>query len=58
MELLQADCMRIHLSYKDLVKTDVKYIVALVPLTSGNEYVDFEQLYSEDGSYIYKVIYK
>ena len=58
MELLQADCMRIHLSYKDLVKTDVKYIVALVTLTSGNEYVDFEQLYSEDGSYIYKVIYK
>lgn len=58
MELVQADCMKINLSYKDIEKTEVKYIVAEQPLISENTYVDFEQIYSEAGSYIYKVIYK
>ena len=58
MELLQADCVKINLSYKDFEKTNVKYIVAEQPIMSQNEYVDFEILYSEAGSYIYKVIYK
>ena len=58
MELVQADCMKINLSYKDIEKTEVKYIVAEQPLISENTYVDFEQIYYEAGSYIYKVIYK
>lgn len=58
MELLQADCMKIKLSYKDFKKTEVKYIVAEQPIITENAYVDFEQIYSEAGSYIYKVIYK
>lgn len=58
MELVQADCMKVNLSYKDIEKTGAKYIVAEQPVIAQNDYVEFEQLYAEAGSYIYRIIYK
>lgn len=55
MELVQADLMQLHLSYKDIEKTEAKYIFATSELDVDNEFVFFEKLYEEGGSYIYQV---
>lgn len=57
MELLQDDLMRLNLSFRDIEKTGVKYIFSLQPLTGDNQYVAFNEIYNERGSYIYEVTY-
>lgn len=57
MELMQADCMHLKLSYKDIILTDAQYIASIGQLNVDNEYVTFSELYSEAGSYIYKIQY-
>ena len=52
------DQIKLNLSYKDISKTDVKYVFALQKLEINNEYITLENLYDEDGAYIYKVNYK
>ncbi|WP_392887988.1 hypothetical protein [Eubacterium limosum] len=54
-ELVQADYFIIHLSYKDIPLTGVSFIYSDKVLNS-NEYVEFENLYNENGSYLYKVL--
>ena len=57
-ELIQTDWMNVIISYKDLEKTDVKYIVSNKKLKVDNEYVKFKKLYSEENAYIYEIYYK
>ncbi len=54
----QPDVAVINLSYKDMKKTEVKYVASVSPLDIDNEYVRFDNLYESDGGYIYKVLYK
>lgn len=56
-QLLQADCMVLHLSYKDIIKTDVKYLYSMYGLSENSDYIDLELLYNEDNAFIYKVTY-
>ena len=56
-ELFDKDVFFLHLSYKDIEKTGVNYIFALEELTSQSPDVSFDLAYSEDGTYIYHVIY-
>lgn len=57
-ELLTNDMMLVHLSYKDFDIVDVDYIFSTEDRNADNEYVKFEKIYDEYGSYIYKVIQK
>lgn len=56
--LVQPDTMRIYLSYQDIFKTEAKYIVSNRPLVVDNEFVSFQKVYGEYGSYIYLINYK
>lgn len=56
--LVQPDTMRLSLSYQDISKTDAKYIVSNHPLEVENEYVSFQKIYGEYGSYIYYISYR
>ena len=57
-ELLAPDTMRLYLSYKDVEKVDVDYIFSTEEIGVDNEYVTFEKIYDEAGSFIYKVTEK
>lgn len=56
MELVQADLIKLNLSYKDLEKLDVSYIYSGNPL-ENQQGVTFDKLYEESGVYIYKINY-
>lgn len=55
VELLYADNVSIKLNYNDLEKLDIDYILSTVDLNEMNLGKEFEELYEEDGMYIYKV---
>lgn len=55
-ELIHADAIRLYLSYKDLQKIDVKYILVQHEIESKHG-IDFDLIYSEHGFYIYEVDY-
>lgn len=57
MELLQADSFILNLSYEDIEKTEAKYIVSQKELSVANQWVTFEPIYNESGSYIYQIQY-
>lgn len=54
----QVDILAVQLSYKDIKKTEAKYIASTEPLYADNEYVSFDCIYDEYGAYIYKIHYK
>lgn len=58
MELAQQDMFTLKLSYKDIKKTDAKYIVSQVPLEVSNQWLDLTEIYNEYGAYIYEINYK
>lgn len=58
MELIQADNFQLNLSYKDIEKTQAKYIVSQVELNVTNQWLTFQEIYNEAGSYIYQIQYK
>lgn len=57
--LNQADCFSLHLSYEDLAKWDVKYIVTKKQLPLTTEFEGFQPIYYDtlDGINIYQVEY-
>lgn len=55
VELLHADNVAIKLNYNDLEKLQIEYILSTVDLNEMNLGRTFEELYDEDGMYIYKV---
>ena len=56
--LNQEDLVTLNLNYSQLKDIDVKYIVAKREVVIPKEYdIDIEQLYSENGAYIYRVEY-
>lgn len=57
-ELIQEDSMYLNLSYKDIPLTGATHIVSLQKLEVDNEYVAFQEIYNEGGSYIYEISYK
>lgn len=56
VELLYTDNVSIKLNYKDLSKLNIKYILSTVDLSETDFGTEFEELYNEDGMYIYKVM--
>ena len=57
VELLYPDHISIKLNYKDLAKLNVKYILSKEDDFSTKTFADnFEEIYNEDGMYIYKVM--
>lgn len=58
-ELVQPDYMLLSISYKDLEKTGVKYVLSQNPaaIDFDNGYVKFTCIYEESGAYIYEVTY-
>lgn len=57
-ELPYADIIVLNLSYKDIKLTNADYILSQDKLKVDNEFVCFENIYDNDGCYIYKIIYK
>lgn len=58
-ELLQADYMKIHLSYEDIEKTEAEYLLTMEEQDfEENPYVEFEVIYEEYDMYIYHIVYK
>ena len=57
VELLHADNVSIKLNYNDLEKLDIDYILSTIDLNNAelNLGREFEELYDEDGMYIFKV---
>ncbi len=55
VELLYADNIAIHLNYKDLEKLNVQYILSKEDINQKNFDKTFEQVYYEDGMYIFRV---
>ncbi len=56
--LNQEDLVTLKLNYSQLEDIDVKYIVAKCEVVIPKEYdIDIEQLYAENGAYIYQVEY-
>lgn len=55
VELLYADNVAIRLNYKDLEKLNVKYILSKEDFSEKSFKNEFEEIYNEDGMYIYKV---
>jgi hypothetical protein len=58
VDLIQEDYIQLNLSYKDIELTDAKYIVSTTKLSEEHEFVTFNEIYSEAGSYIYEIQYK
>ncbi len=56
-ELLGPDHMKLELSYADIEKTGVRYILSTVKLEEESPLVDFRQIYFEGNVYIYEIIY-
>ena len=56
VELLYPDNIAIKLNYKDLNKIDVEYILSTADFSKEAFSNKFEELYSEDDIYIYKVM--
>lgn len=57
MELIQDDVIRLNLGFKDLKKTEAKYIFSTQPLNVDNQYAVFNEVYYDYGAYIYEVYY-
>ena len=57
IELPAADNMLIWLNYHDLEKIGIDYIVVKNDITKRGYDMEFEELYYEDGLYIFKPIY-
>lgn len=58
-ELIHADHMRINLSYKDIGKTEAKYLLAMEEAEiEENTFVEFKKIYEENGMFIYHMVYK
>lgn len=59
-ELLQADSINVRLNINDMKKINIKYIFSQDPnlCNFNNENVELNNIYCEDGSYIYSVLYK
>ena len=55
VELLYADNVVINLNYNDLSKLDIEYILSKEDLNTKGFDTNFEELYYEDGLYIFKV---
>ena len=55
VELLYADNVAIRLNYKDLEKLNIKYILSKEDFNEKSFKDEFEEVYNEDGMYIYKV---
>ena len=55
VELLYADNVVINLNYNDLDKLNIEYILSKEDLNSKGFNTNFEELYNEDGLYIFKV---
>lgn len=56
-ELIYPDCMKLNLSYKDIRKTEVSYLLLAEEMDLTNEYVQFDEVYKEDGIAIYAILY-
>ncbi len=56
VSLVAADCIFLNLNYKDLLKLDVDYILSTSDLNKTDYGSEFEELYNEDGLYIYKIM--
>lgn len=56
-EKIQEDYIRLNLSYEDIEKTEADYLLVAGDINLENEYVGFEQMYAEDGVYIYHLSY-
>lgn len=56
VSLLYADNIALKLNYKDLSKIDVKYVLSTESFSKKNFSNYFEEIYNEDGIYIYKVM--
>ncbi len=58
-DLTQQDYMNLHLSYKDVEKTDADYMFAMSGFTynEDNGYIHLDPIYEEDGITIYKIEY-
>ena len=55
VELLYEDNVAIRLNYKDLEKLNIKYILSKEDFNEKSFKDEFEEVYNEDGMYIYKV---
>ena len=53
----QVDILSIALSYKDICKTDAKYIASTIPLNVANDDIRFDCIYHLNTSYIYEIVY-
>lgn len=56
VELLFADNVAIKLNYKDLSKLNIEYILSTEDFSKKSFSNEFEEIYNEDGMYIYKVM--
>lgn len=52
------DQIILDLSYKDMKKAEIGYVLSLKELVVDNDYVWFEEVYDEAGCFIYQVNYK
>lgn len=58
-EILQADSIKIHLSYEDIEKTEAEYLLTMEEQEfAENPYVKFEKIYEENDMFIYHMIYE
>lgn len=55
VELIHADNIALKVNYNDLEKLNIEYILSSVDLSKESFKDEFEELYNEDGMYIYKV---
>ena len=53
--LLHADNVVINLNYNDLEKLDIEYILSKTDINANGFEKEFEEIYAEDGIYIFKV---
>lgn len=55
IDLVFADNVVINLNYNELEKLDIKYILSRTDINENGFDKDFEEIYAEDGLYIFKV---
>ena len=55
VELVFADNVAVNLNYKELEKLNIKYILSKEDINKKGFDKDFEEIYNEDGLYIFKV---
>lgn len=56
-EKIQEDYIRLNLSYKDIKKTEASYLLLVGEVDLTNEYVQFDEVYKENGITIYSMQY-